>query len=80
MPSVSRQITQQFSQCLFRIQTRTQSRGGRPHRLTKALQPSSQCPTGADGLIELQTLFQLQIGVSAHEALDKLLAKTVSPL
>ena len=52
LPSVSRQITQQFSQNLFRIQTRTRSRrhcgGPHPRRLTKALEPSPQCPTGAD--------------------------------
>jgi hypothetical protein len=32
------------------------------------------------GLIHLQTLFQLQVGVSVHEALDKLLTELVSPV
>ncbi len=31
-------------------------------------------------LIHLQTLFQLQVGVSVHEALDKLLTEPVSPV
>ncbi len=31
-------------------------------------------------LIHHQTLFQLQVGVSAHEALDKLLNEPVSPV
>ncbi len=30
------------------------------------------------GLIHLQTMFQLQVGVSAHEAIDKLLTESVS--
>ncbi len=49
---MSNQITQQFSQSLFQIQTRTRTRrhcgGGRPRLLTKALQPPSQCPRGTD--------------------------------
>ena len=52
IPSVSHQIRQQFSQSLFRIQTRTRTRrhcgGPRPRRLTKVLQPPSQCPRGTD--------------------------------
>ena len=42
-------MTQKFSQSHFRIQTRSQRRseGPRPRRLTKVLQPSSQCPMGA---------------------------------
>jgi hypothetical protein len=42
-------MTHKFNQSHFRIQTRSQRRtqGPRPRRLTKALQPSSQCPTGA---------------------------------
>jgi hypothetical protein len=31
-------------------------------------------------LIHLETLFQLQVGVSANEALDKLLTEPVSPV
>ena len=49
---MSSQITQQFSQSLFRFQDRTRSwrhcGGSRPRRLIKTLQPSSQCPTGAN--------------------------------
>ena len=49
---MSCQITQKIIQSLVRIQTRTRSqrlcRGTRLRRLTQALQPSSQCPTGAD--------------------------------
>ena len=42
-------MTQKFSQSR-RIQTRSQRHreGPRPRRLTKALQPSSRCPTGED--------------------------------
>jgi hypothetical protein len=36
-------------------------------------------PWGQTGLIHLQTLFQLQVGVSVHETLDKLLTDPVSP-
>jgi hypothetical protein len=32
------------------------------------------------GLIHLQTLFQLQVGVSEHETLDKLLTEPVTPV
>jgi hypothetical protein len=32
------------------------------------------------GLIQLQTLIQLQVGVSVHETLDKLLTEPVSPV
>ena len=32
------------------------------------------------GLIHLQTLVQLQVGMSAHETLDKLLTEPVSPV
>ena len=41
-------MTQKFSQSPCRIQTRSQRlrEGPRPRRLTKVLQPSSQCPTG----------------------------------
>ncbi len=50
--SVSHQITKQFSQSHFRIQTRTRTlrhcEGGCPRRLTKTLQPPSQCPRGTD--------------------------------
>ncbi len=46
------EITQQFSQSLFQIQTRTRTRrhcwGGCPRRLIKTLQPPSQCPRGVD--------------------------------
>jgi hypothetical protein len=31
-------------------------------------------------LIHLQTLFQLQVGVSVHETIDKLLTESVSPV
>ncbi len=37
-------------------------------------------PWEQTGLIHLQTLFQLQVGVSAHETLDKLLTEPVSPV
>jgi hypothetical protein len=37
-------------------------------------------PCEQTGLIHLQTLFQLQVGVSAHETLDKLLTESVSPV
>ena len=37
-------------------------------------------PWEQTGLIHLQTLFQLQVGVSANEALDKLLTEPVSPV
>ncbi len=37
-------------------------------------------PWEQTGLIHLQTLFQLQVGVSAHETLDKLLTESVSPV
>ena len=42
-------MTYKFSQSHFPIQTQSQRRseGPRPCRLTKALQPSSQCPMGA---------------------------------
>ncbi len=36
-------------------------------------------PREQTGLIELQTVFRLQIGVSVHETLDKLLTEPVSP-
>ncbi len=76
---MSRQITQKNIQSLVRIQTRTRSQrlwgGTRLRRLTQALQPSSQCPTGADRHIQIQTLFQLHVGVSVHESLDKLLTQ-----
>ena len=49
---MSRQITQKIIQSLVWIQTRTRSLrlcgGTRLRRLTQTLQPSSQCPTGAD--------------------------------
>jgi hypothetical protein len=31
-------------------------------------------------LIHLQTMFQLQVGVSVHETIDNLLTETVSPV
>jgi hypothetical protein len=37
-------------------------------------------PWEQTGLIHLQTLFQLQVGVSAHETLDKFLTESVSPV
>ena len=37
-------------------------------------------PWQQTSLIHLQTLFQLQVGVSAHETLDKLLTEPVSPV
>ena len=37
-------------------------------------------PWEQTGLIHLQTLFQLQVGMSAHETLDKLLTEPVSPV
>jgi hypothetical protein len=37
-------------------------------------------PWEQTGLIHLQTLFQLQVGVSAHETLDKLLTEPVTPV
>jgi hypothetical protein len=37
-------------------------------------------PWEQTGLIHLQTLFQLQVGVSAHEVLDNLLTDPVSPV
>jgi hypothetical protein len=37
-------------------------------------------PWTQTGFIHLQTLFQLQIGVSVHETLDKLLTEPVSPV
>ena len=37
-------------------------------------------PWEQTGLIHLQTLFQLQVGVSVHETLDKLLTEPVSPV
>ena len=37
-------------------------------------------PREQTGLIETQTLFQLQIGACAHETLDKVLTESVSPL
>ncbi len=37
-------------------------------------------PWEQTGLIHLQTLFQLQVGVSAHETLDKLLTEPASPV
>jgi hypothetical protein len=37
-------------------------------------------PWEQTGLIQLQTLFQLQVGVSAHETLNKLLTEPVSPV
>ncbi len=42
-------MTQKFSQSPCRIQTRSQRHreGPRPCRLTKTLQPSSECPTAA---------------------------------
>ncbi len=39
-------------------------------RQAQTLQPSSQYPMRS-GLIHLQKLFQLQVGVSEHEAIDK---------
>ena len=50
--SVSRQNTQKFSQSQSRSQSesqsQSQSRETRPRRLTKTLEPPSQCPMGAD--------------------------------
>ena len=46
----------------------------------KVLDRHLNVPREQTGLIEFQSLFQLQIGVSAHEAMDKLLTETVSPL
>ncbi len=46
------------------------------HRL---LNRHFDAPWEKTGLIHLQTLFQLQVGVSAHETLDKLLTEPVSP-
>ncbi len=50
--SVSRQNTKKFSQSHSRKQSHSQSesrsRGPRPRRLTKTLEPPSQCPTGTD--------------------------------
>ena len=70
---MSRQITQKIIQSLVRIETRTRSQrlcgGNRLRRLTRE----------QTGLIEIQTLFQLQIGMSAHETLDKPLTEPVSP-
>ncbi len=37
-------------------------------------------PLEQTGLIHLQTLFQLQVGVSTHETLDKLMTDPVSPV
>jgi hypothetical protein len=37
-------------------------------------------PWEQTGLIHLQTLFQLQVGVSTHETFDKLLTEPVSPV
>ncbi len=37
-------------------------------------------PWEQTGLIQLQTLFQLQVGVSAHETLDKFLTEPVFPV
>ena len=37
-------------------------------------------PWEQTGLIHLQTLFQLQVDVSAHETIDKLLTEPVSPV
>jgi hypothetical protein len=37
-------------------------------------------PWEQTGLIHLQTLFQLQVGVSVHETFDKLLTEPVSPV
>jgi hypothetical protein len=47
------------------------------HRLFKR---HFDVPWEQTGLIHLQTLFQLQVGVSAHETLDKLLTEPVSPV
>ncbi len=64
---MSRQITQQFSQSLFRIQTRTRTRrhcgGGRPVLVVwqRLFRHHLNVPGELTGLIELQTLFQLQI-------------------
>ena len=50
--SVSRQNTEKFSPSQSRSQSESQSqshsRGPRPRRVTKALEPPSQCPMGAD--------------------------------
>ena len=37
-------------------------------------------PWEQTGLMYLQTLFQLQVGVSTHETVDKLLTDSVSPV
>ena len=37
-------------------------------------------PWEQTGLIHLQTLFQLQVGVSVYETLDNLLTESVSPV
>ncbi len=37
-------------------------------------------PWEQTGLIHVQTLFQLQVGVSEHETRDKLLTEPVSPV
>ena len=75
-------MTQKFSQSHFRIQTRSQRRseGPRPRRLTKALQPSSQCPMGAYQSHRDPDTLKLKVGVRAHEALDKVLTEPVSLL
>ncbi len=68
-----------ISQSLDRIQTRTRSQrlcgGFRRHRLFNR---HLNVPWEQTGLIHLQTLFQLQVGVSVHEALDKILTELVS--
>ncbi len=47
------------------------------HRLFKR---HFDVPWEQTGLMHLQTLFQLQVGLSAHETLDKLLTEPVSPV
>ena len=81
---MSRQITQKIVRVLFGFRlglgVRDSVEGSVVvvrHRLFKR---HHNIPWEHTGIIHLQTLFQLQVGVSTYETLDKLLTEAVSPV